>query len=256
MKNVAYRRPAALFVCVMCAVALVDAKNPGTQARGLSVTSTFGDGPGDAIQSDGRGPYVDTEQSVQSELLDNREGNLALDTNTSSKSPLRTARLLLGQQLATGTLTRVPTCTSGTVTTGCTIALDGLLITRSVFFDSRDNLRTMQVGQVVPKNLVVDWYDGNTPYRLRYEGQNGAAFANFTCEATDAAGCSQWFITVGDWGTREQAGTGNCPAGAYNCFSAPLPNTHANLYRMNSSLSSEYLVKTVDAPFTMTINRP
>jgi hypothetical protein len=138
-------------------VTLVEAaKNPGTAARGASVTSTFGDGPTDVMRSDGGGPYVDAEQNVQSELLDNNEGNLALDTNTGSRSPLRTARLFFAQQLATGTLTRVPTCTSGTVSTGCTIAIDGLLITRSVFFDSRDNLRTMQVGQVVPKNLVVD----------------------------------------------------------------------------------------------------
>jgi hypothetical protein len=112
--------------------------------------------------------------------------------------------------------------------------------------------------QTVPKNLVVDWYDGNIPYRLRYEGGNGASLANFTCNYDVAGVCSDWTVTPGDWTSRVQAGVGECPAGPYNCFAgAVVPqNTKANLYRMSSSLTNQYLVKTVDMPFTLTITLP
>jgi hypothetical protein len=248
----------AIVVCMACAVALVEAaKNPGTAARGISITSTYTDTATDVVSSGGSGAYYDGVSAVQSELLDNTEGNLALDTNTSSKAAKRTMRLAFGQQLAVGTLTRVPSCTTGSIATGCTIVIDGLMISRSAFFDGLDNLRTMQVGQIVPKNLVIDWYDGNTPYRLRYDGQNGASFANFTCEAQDVSGaCSQWAVTPGDGTTREQAGSGACPSGAYNCYSGAVSNSRANLYRMSSSMTNQYLVKTVDAPFTLVLTRP
>jgi hypothetical protein len=238
-------------VAVICSVAVYAANNPGTLATGQPIRSDFDELQ--TIRGDGKGTYVDGQSLVKNQLLDNNEGNFVLDTNTGSKAPLRTVTLDFGNQLA-GVSGPRPACGNYSA---CVKAIDTMLITRSAFFDGKDDLRSMTHSQTTPKRLLLTWYEGKVEYELLFDGQMGAAFVDFTCTGVTDGRCTSWMARPGDWLTRTRAGTTpDCPDGRYNCYSGSIENNRAALYYTANRSGTKTLITHVEMPFTITFSRP
>jgi hypothetical protein len=157
-----------------------------TNRADLPVEVTFRSRSGDAVRGDTPAPYVDGLQKVRAVMAGFEEGNLVLDTNDSTKSPLRRVYLDFppGSGMSDG-------------------LADVFMPMRSVdLYALEDDLRTLVPSATVQKRLNINWTSGRLNYHLRWNGETGAGFVTvaYTAPATTNAAvgdtCGAWTFTA------------------------------------------------------------
>jgi hypothetical protein len=239
----------AIAVATWLSIPLAAQKKGGKQSD-TEIRTSFRDDPADAVFSDGLPYETDSDQRTRNVLFANNEGNYSLETLTGTKgSAVRCVNLNLSNVVATAPGETVPL--GACLTAG--------MITRSYFFDGKDDLRAMSYGQgqQVAKRFVINWTVGKVNYHLRFKGDpvdlgsgvHKLGNVVFTCTGADEQGCNAWSAEPMSCEDIAQTGT------PFNSFTNCTANALAVIDRDGPGGSTLTPVAVVEMPFAMTFVR-
>lgn len=173
---------------LLFASTMLAAGKPGSSDVPLEVSIANSNGYG--VYNDGGGWYISGSQNVRAVLVNNTNGNFVFDTNdNSSIDGARRLHLVFPTQVPTGS----------PFAPNSELDIDAYFGTLGLTGTSADgNLRTMAAGQTLLRKGPISWVQGSLQYALRFDGgrvgTQQVGLLSFTCNSSDALGCSNWTL--------------------------------------------------------------